>query len=103
MLMGVGKERTAQVTALFRASSRFISLDWRWEITMSDQMMRSDSITRRHLLQTRERRVATEVENFGFSENLDEGGGISRSTPGLIGVWCGRCEIAAQVERKMSG
>ena len=42
----------------------------------SDQMIRSDSMTRRQRLHTKESIVALKVENFGVSENLDIGGGI---------------------------
>jgi hypothetical protein len=53
---------------------------------MSDQRVRSDSMTTRQRLHTKESRAAMKVENFGVSENLDMGGGIYSRIPGFMGV-----------------
>lgn len=59
-------------------------------------------MTRRQCLHTNESRVAMEVENFGVSENLDMGGGMSSSIPDPMGVCGGGRLTVVQAERMIS-
>lgn len=64
--------------------------------------MRSDSTTRRQRLHTKESRATAAAENFGVSENLDVGGGMSRKIPDAMGVCDGERLTVVQAERKIS-
>ena len=67
-----------------------------------DQMMRSAIKTRRQRLHTVESVVAIAIECFGVSENLDMGGGMSSTMPGLAGVCVGGGSVVVQAERRIS-